>query len=387
MSLFQPSLQSSLVSLPNELVDAIISCLSLPPPSLAKLHQPPSSRITTSTSRDLKNLSRTSSRIRELVLPRLFAHACFKIQEVPGFLAFVAQRKLSRHVVSIVAKGVDPLDEQENRYWWRPVLDCLNPLRLTVLASPPLIAAMLDTRIVDEHSWAFEVPFQILQLEQTAQLQAPSVSPAAATGLAGGLLRTRAWSSLAFNESSALRAYNHYEYFLFQFPSIFHRWGCFAYLQPLPEEISPSLSLTSLTSFRYTAVFPFYNHVKLVLDTVGFMTNLRSFSVQLAPGQDDKTTELEQRGSLDPSDPWMEIATGYSLIAHAVRDLGNKAQLVKFSTRDFDFDALRPELSAILRDVLENCKWVHSGHGTWIREPVEKNNSGPTAEQPSLTPA
>ncbi|PYH91842.1 hypothetical protein BO71DRAFT_401018 [Aspergillus ellipticus CBS 707.79] len=357
--------QSPLDSLPNELLDQIIAHLSTSPPSPARLHQPPTPRITTSCTRHLKNLSRTSARLRALVCPRLFSHACFDIQDVAQFLAFLSRLDLSRYVISIVAKGVDSPDQREDPFWWRPVLDCIDPLRVTVLAPPPFIAAMLDTQIMDGHSWAFEVPFHILQLEQTARLHPPAGVPAVEQP--SSLLQTRAWSSLAFNESSSLKAYNHYEYFMFQVPSLFNKWGTVASIRPLPERLPLSRSLSSLTSFRYTAVFPFYNHVKLVLDAVGLMTNLRSFGVQLAPCRNDKITELEQRGSMDPSDPWMEIATGYSLIAHAVKHLGNNANLVEFSTYDYEFDALRPELSSILEDTLDNSDWVHNGHGTWTR--------------------
>ncbi|PWY84469.1 hypothetical protein BO94DRAFT_468350 [Aspergillus sclerotioniger CBS 115572] len=356
--------QSPLDSLPNELLDQIISYLSSSPPSLDKVHRPPCMRLTTSRTRDLKNFSRASFRLLELVRPQLFAHACFNIKDVADFLSFISSLNLGRYVISIVAKGMDSADNREDPFWWRQVLNCLDPLRITVIAPPPFLAAMLDTQIMDGHSWAFEVPFQILQLQRKSRIWVP---PLAMTKQSASLLEARAWSSFDFNESSSLRAYNHYEYFLFQVPSIFDKWGTVASTRPSPERLPLSRSFKSLTSVRYTAVFPFYNHVKLVLDAVELMTNLRSFSIQLAPSSNDKTTELEQRGSMDPSDPWMEITTGYSLVAHAVRKMGNMASLVEFHTSDLDFDALRLELSPILRDELDDREWAHDGHCTWIK--------------------
>ncbi|PYI10427.1 hypothetical protein BO78DRAFT_394178 [Aspergillus sclerotiicarbonarius CBS 121057] len=356
--------RSPLDTLPNELLDQIISNLSSSPPSLAEVHKPPCMRLTTSRTRDLKNLSRTSFRLLELVRPQLFAHACFNIKDVADFLSFISRLSLGRYVMSIVAKGMDSADNREDPFWWRQVLDCLDPLRITVIAPPPFLAVMLDTQIMDGHSWAFEVPFQILQLQQKSRVCDPAL---ALTKQSAGLLETRAWSSFDFNESSSLRAYNHYEYFLFQVPSLFNKWGTVASTRPFSERLPLSRSFRSLKLFRYTAVFPFYNHVKLLLDAVELMTNLRSFSIQLAPSPTDKTTELEQRGSMDPSDPWMEITTGYSLVAHTVRNMGNTASLVKFHTSDYDFEGLRLELSPILSDVLDNREWVHDGHCTWIK--------------------
>ncbi|PWY64625.1 F-box domain protein [Aspergillus eucalypticola CBS 122712] len=365
-------LHSPLESLPNELLDQIISELSASPPSQSRVHKPPCMRITTSRTRDLKNLARTSSRLLELVRPHLFAHACFDIKDVADFVSFITSLDLGRYVISIVAKGMDSPDHREDPYWWRPVLDSLDPLRIIVIAPPPFLAAMLDTRIMDGHSWAFEIPFQVLQLEQNSRVFKPPLlsepkHPAS-------LFETRVWSSFAFNESSSLRAYNHYEYFMFQVPSLFNKWGTVASTQMFSERLNLSRSLKSFTSFNYTAVFPFYNHVKLVLDAVELMANLRSLSIQLAPSPNDKITEMEQRGSMDPSDPWMEIATGYSLIAHTVRKMGALASLVEFRTPDYEFDALRSELSTILGDVLDSSGWVHDGRGTWTKVPSNGEN-------------
>ncbi|GAQ36526.1 hypothetical protein AtubIFM56815_002282 [Aspergillus tubingensis] len=358
---------SPLESLPNELLDQIISELSASPPSQSRVHKPPCMRITTSRTRDLKNLARTSSRLLELVRPHLFAHACFDIKDVADFVSFITSLDLGRYVISIVAKGMDSPDHREDPYWWRPVLDSLDPLRIIVIAPPPFLAAMLDTRIMDGHSWAFEVPFQVLQLEQNSRVCKPPLP--SETKQSVSLLETRVWSSFAFNESSSLRAYNHYEYFMFQVPSLFNKWGTVASTQLFSERLDLSRSLKSFTSFKYTAVFPFYNHVKLVLDAIELMTNLRSLSIQLAPSPNDKITEMEQRGSMDPSDPWMEIATGYSLIAHTVRKMGALDSLVEFRTPDYEFDALRSELSTILGDVLDSSGWVHDGRGTWTKVP------------------
>ncbi|EAW09776.1 F-box domain protein [Aspergillus clavatus NRRL 1] len=359
------SSQASLFELlPNELIDQIVRNLSSDPPSPIRFDHPPNSCIVRSARRDLKNLSRTSSRFLDVIRPRLFAHSCFDLNDAEGFLKFIKDWDLGRCVTSIVVRGHVSPDSEDDPFWWRRVLHELNPRRITLLAPPSFIGATLGTSIMDGHNWAFQIPLQALQLEQEEPQETPSSSQVEACS---SLLSARTWSSLLFNEASSLKAYNHYEYFLFQVPSVFNRWGSLAPVRNHPEGVPLSLSLNKLTSFRYTAVFPFYNHVKLVLDAVTLMTNLRSLSVQLAPCSDDKVIELEQRGSMDPSDPWMELATGYTLIAHAVRDMGSRAKLLCFCASDYTCDALRPELSTILGDVLDHSEWVHDGYGTWTK--------------------
>ncbi|KAE8141116.1 hypothetical protein BDV38DRAFT_238737 [Aspergillus pseudotamarii] len=359
---------SSLEALPNELLDEIISNLSYPPPSLAKLHQPPSRNIVKSGIRDLKNLSCTSSRLLEVTRPRLFTHVCIDLRDVDEFLSFISATSLARHVSSAVIKGRHPSDDREDPFWWRRVLSYVDPQRITIIAPPSFIGKMTGAQVSEEHSWAFQAPLQILQLEQDTR----SFDPPPLTHLEkrSTLLEARSWSSLLFNESSSLKAYNHYEYFLFKVPSLFSTWGSLEYVRPRPQRLISSPALSKLTSFRYTAVFPFYNHVKLVLNAVELMENLRSLSVQLAPCEGDKATELEQRGSMDPSDPWMEITTGYSLIGHSVSGMGNRGSLAEFCACDYALDPLRTELSPILEDILGDSEWAHDGQGTWTKKSI-----------------
>lgn len=351
---------SPLESLPNELLDYIISSVAASPPSLTRLQQPPSHRIAKNSTRDLKNLSLVSSGLCMLVRPRLFTHACFGLRNEHAFLDFVAQSDLKRHVTSIVVKGDDSPENREDPYWWRRVLCELDPLRITVVAPPSFIGAMLGTQIQEGHSWAFEIPFQVLHLGRDTR-QDGSVRLEEHSSL----LSSRDWQSLEFNEASSLKAYHHYEYFLLRVPSVFDQWGTLAHPPDRPADLPSTLSLNRLTTFSYTAVFPFYNHVNLVLDAVFLMTSLESLTTQLAPCQNDRVIEIEQRGSIDPSDPWMELATAYTLIAHAVKQLGDSGCLRRFQARDFQFEALRPELSSILDERFYDSPWAYDEEGVW----------------------
>jgi hypothetical protein len=281
---------------------------------------------------------------------------------------------LYRYVISVVVKGDSLSDNYEGfgPFWWRRLLHSVRPLHFTIIAPPSFIKGMLGIQIPEEHGWAFEISLQLLQLNCDGQ--GPTPAPASQVNEQSTLLDCLPWSSMFFNESSSLKAYNHYEYFLYQVPSLFHRWSSLVSAKSLTGRSRLSFSLENLTSFTYVAVFPFYNHVQLVLDAVELMTNLRSLSIQLGPSRNDRVTELEQRGSMDPSDPWMELATGYSLIAHAVRGLGRTSRLSEFTACDYQMEAVRAEIDMILGDILCDGPWTHNGHGTWIKNMYQVSN-------------
>jgi hypothetical protein len=352
---------SALERLPNELLDQIISNLATEPPSLARLHRPPARQFTRSRTKNLKHLAQSSSRFLNLVRPRLFTHACLELEDELDFLSFIIRSGLGRYVTSLVAITVNASADPADQRWWRRVLRYLDPACVTVLAPPTFIGNMLDTTIMDGHSWAFDIKLQILQLERHNPV--PHLSQPPDLENCKSLLETHRWTSMSFNESSSLKAYNHYEYFLSRVPSVIGEWGVQLGPQESPS-LKPPATLRGLTHFSYTAVFPFYNHVKLVLDALASMPELCVLSMQLAPDANNHITEAEQRGSMDPNDPWMELATSYSLIGFEVNA---KPSLVEFRSRDFHLEALRSELSQILEDSLGESGWTHDGPSVWRR--------------------
>lgn len=354
-------MSSALERLPNELLDLIVSYLAIEPPSQAQAHRPPTRYCTRSQTRNLKHLAQSSSQILHLVRPRLFTHACLELEDELDFISFIIQSGLGRYVTSLVATTVNASADPVDQGWWRRVLRYLDPACVTVLAPPTFIGNMLNTPIMDGHSWAFDIKLQMLQLERHKPL--PDLSESPNLENCKSLLDMHQWTSMSFNENSSLRAYNHYEYFLSRVPSVIGEWG----VQIAPQG-SPSLELPvalhGLTYFSYTAVFPFYNHVKLVLDALANMPELRVLSMQLAPDANNHTTESEQRGSMDPNDPWMELATSYSLVGFEVNA---KPSLVEFRSGDFHLEAIRSELTQILEDSLGETGWTHDDPSVWKR--------------------
>ncbi|KAL5335770.1 hypothetical protein BJX70DRAFT_374410 [Aspergillus crustosus] len=325
--------------LPNELLDEIISFLSSAPPSLTRLHQPPTDSITKSRDRDLKNLSLTCSRLLHLVRPWLFSHGCVDLDDGERYLAFLSESELGRYTTSVVVKTSEKFAYNCGMRWWRDLLYNLRPLRLTIVASPVALGRLLGIHIPREYIWAFEISHQILHLEcDWRNFQYPEPGGYQSVDL----LDCVPWSAMLYNESSSLKSYNHYEYFLYQVPSLFHRGSLLA-------------------------VFPFYNHVQVVLDALEAMTNLHTLKIQLGPSLNDRVTEKEQRGSMDPSDPWMELATGYTLIANAVRNLGRKTFLSKLTSCDYAMEAIRAEIEVLMEGILRDSPWKHDGQGTWTK--------------------
>ncbi|KAJ6187778.1 hypothetical protein N7519_002686 [Penicillium mononematosum] len=349
---------SPLELLPNELLDQIISYLSTEPPSFGQLHHAPSLQLTQSPTKDLKHLQLCSRRLFQLVRPQLFTHVRLNLHDEPDFYSFMAKSDLCAYVTSVVAIADQTPDGQVDPFWWRRVLRYLDPRRVLVIGPPVFIGNTLATPINDGHHWAFDMPLQILLLERECKPRDPSQLPDLET--CTSLLASRPWTSMTFNESSSLKAYNHYEYFLSCVPSVLAEWGTNGMrgsTRTLQRPIDLPALLRGLTYFSYTAVFPFYNHSQLVLDAVVRMRRLQRLDVQLAPAQDNHITELEQRGSMDPNDPWMELATSYSLVGYTVNNL---PCLKEFRCGDLHVEPIRQDLLAILDEAIGNGGWSES---------------------------
>jgi hypothetical protein len=360
-------MSSPLERLPNELLDQIVSYLDIVPPSQARLHQEPNQDITISQNKSLKHLRQSCSRLATLVRPCLFAHACLVLRDEPAqFCMFVLKWGLDRYIKSIVVTVSGRLFPRSLLcHWLNQLFGFIDPLQITILAQPRTIGEILQTKIDECHGWAFGIEQQILQLEQNSygnlaahQAHQPNRSEI--------ILRARPWTSFLFNEGSSLKAYNHYEYFLSQVPSVMGQWG-----QELPT-MYPSLGVSAyferLQSLTYTAIFPFYNHVENICIAMHFMPQLRVVTVQLAPDENNHATELEQRGSMDPNDPWMELESSYAVIGFKVR---TKVSVEEFRSRDAHLEAVWPELTRILAEELHG--WAHDGYGSW-RRPLEESS-------------
>ncbi|PGH07594.1 hypothetical protein AJ80_07983 [Polytolypa hystricis UAMH7299] len=373
---------SSMESLPNELLEHIFSFLSCCKdiPSSQKIRHVPNHGITTSPCSDLKHISQTSRRFRELSLANLFSHARLELRDLQPFISFLCRNGLFKYVRSVVVSIRSIFPGSENQLWWETLLGHLDPESLTVIAPPHVFAEMAHCSLEKTHLWAFELPLQIMQFRQPFKgkrvMEAAVKKPVEVADdlTESTILSARPWSEIHFNEGSSLKAYNNYEYFLLHVPSIMDHWGT---TNPLQSKILPYPTgpITRLKSFHYTAVFPFYNHTNMVLKVIRNMLNLVRLSIQLSPSPGSTILEDErERGSLNPNDPWMELDTSYSLISHTVRYLGVQGELEEFQSWDFERSALKDNLATTMKTGL-NGKWVHKGDGLWVKAPPLEEQS------------
>ncbi|KAJ5439695.1 uncharacterized protein N7458_010693 [Penicillium daleae] len=358
-------MSSPLERLPNELLDQIISYLDIDPPSRARIHQEPNQDIAVSQNKSLKYLSQSSSRLATLLRPCLFAHARVVLHDKPSqFCSFVLKWDLARYIKSILILVSDNhLARLVTGRWLTHLFEFIDPLWITIAAPPRIIGEALQSSIDERHGWAFAIDQQILQLQQNSygnptahQSQPPE-----------NIFCTRPWTSLFFNEGSSLKAYNHYEYFLSQVPSVLGQWGHDFILMQNSRDMSAHFE--GIESLTYTAIFPFYNHVENVCIAMQLLPRLRVVTVQLAPDEKNHATELEQRGSMDPNDPWMELESSYSVIGFKIR---TQPSVEEFRTRDLHVEAIRPELTRILAEELRG--WTHDDQGVWRRPPFEESS-------------
>lgn len=367
-------------SLPNELLDHVLSFLSPDsPPSLHKLREIPDHSISTSPARHLKAASRTASRLHMLSRPYLFAHSRFELRDQDRFLAFLQQHDLRHHVRSLVISVRSIFPGSEKPFWWKQLLEELDPEIITLVAPPFFLADMAQASLQDTHAWAFDIPLQIMHFRQSRRVhprgrikhgsEVHMVSSAGHSDSPTSFLTARPWTEILFNEGSSLKAYRNYEYYLLRLPSLMADWGSVDPLQnvKLPYPVSV---ISGLTSFHYTSVFPFYNHTNLVLKVIRNMTNIRYLSIQLAPsprGLSKVFSEERELGHLNPNDPWMELDTSYALISHSVRYLGVQGKLEQFRTWDYELESLRDSIFLTMQGGLRG-KWNHDGTGLWNKD-------------------
>ena len=150
--------QLRLADLPNELISQIIDHLDTECPSEVNWNKRPDTTLTHSTTVDLKTISRTSTHLRHLVLPRLFAHARLEPTQSTGFLRFVNRNKLTNHIASLVAHLPGPCTHLYPA-WWSRLLTAIPLTTFTILCPPYVFAELAHISLVNTDSWVFNMPY------------------------------------------------------------------------------------------------------------------------------------------------------------------------------------------------------------------------------------
>ena len=314
---------SSLLVLPNELLDHAFSFLDVEPPSVRNFTQLPSRAWTDQTEAPLKTLSVVSSRLRAIVLQRLFRYARIDPCHLTPLLEFMHRFGLAGGVESITAH-VSDLHDCFHPAWYVRLLNEVPAQRLVVGCEPHNFAELTGVPLNLDDSWAFNVPYQYLELTQPTYEAMRQIT----YDYLPGLLGAKHWKSIRVNEGSSLAAYTSYEWFLKNPPSLMSNLhNCISSMPFDPENLQNLFPdtvgqvasirgvLSNLQEFSFTAIFPFYNHVDNILKCIRKMRSLERLYIKLCPSPESKVLdEAVEEGHIDLNDPWNEWATKTSLL-------------------------------------------------------------------------
>lgn len=305
------------------------------------------------------------------------------------YLEFVTSQNLQKHVTSLViSTAVDAyLEDPSSRYpccdtnlagipglrtvtFWKDIFSVLNPSRLVLLAPPPSLAYFLDMPISMKDAWAFEIPYQLLELRQHDNLCAGLRAVPIETSRdheKGGIcsLREGRWEHLLLNEGSHLKAYSTYEYFFQDAPSISNELltmvGCYRGKE------------RRLTSFTYISIFPSYNHMEKIYGNLGVVSPelalIRPASIHLKLAPDPLENLLgnpKRQGRADLNDCWSEFESSYQILAYTAKQLGRAGHLKSVSSGDYHAEAIKAIVNRYMGTELHG--WTRSGLGAWTRD-------------------
>lgn len=312
-------MSSSLLQLPNELLDHIFAFLDGAVLSERNFDSLPSLTCSAPAQKPLKNLSLVSRRLRTIVLDRLFAYVRLDPSSVNEFLQFINPAGLSWKVDSIAIQVSSHNYESTDPMWWCLLFNQVPARRIVIQGQPETYDALFGFEVILHDSWAFKVPCQYIELsQQDVSQRTMTCEPSS------GLLAAKKWQSMRVNEGSSLAAYTSYEYFLKKAPSLLASLQHYLSVSPPLENptayrnmfassattiMATAKMIQNLQAFSYTAVFPFYNHVGEILKCVRRMKNLRRLYIKLCPEPGSSILEdaiQAASGHIDLNDPWSE---------------------------------------------------------------------------------
>lgn len=373
-SLSKESEFSPLGDLSPELLEMVLEHLDSAPPSQLKQHHRPHPSITRGGTAvpdmPLKNLSVAATWTRRVALRHLFKHACLDPNGSPEFLDFILENGLAKYVHSITAVMSISCKLMLHPLWWARLLNTVPAQTFTIVCPPVVFAEFMCPSVVDQvrtDSVAYDMPFHSMTFHQS------HISAIQHTDLNRDhdIFSARKWTDLCINEGSFLRAYSRtdpqqpQQYFLRPTPSLISQ-----YLVASPPQTEQALA--QLKSFTYTAVFPFFNHIDKVLKIIRKMIGMTHLTIRLCPlrgseAADPSELPISSSGAIDMADPWNEVRTCYTLLAHTVRAMCADGSLQTVYMPDIEAKTVPEDLVNVIAFIIGGHKMTHQGSGVWQR--------------------
>ena len=377
-----------LYALPSELVELVLFFLDCDPPSTCKRPSGPASEFTSCADQPLKSLSLVSQAWRGLTLRHLFKHTRLHIKGVYGnklafihaaignlhhFIRFLENKSLGPHVESFVLISEQDCERYEDSlsrarelgpFFWPLIFTHINPRDVFVCSPPETLGCLTGLSPFLYDAWAFEIPFQLLHLQQS-QPERPQLKisePSQGSSNRHCLLSTRPWTYLGLNEGSFARSYSAYEYWLLRPPSLLE-----------DARLSSKDNLACLTRFSFTAFFPQRSHVGNMLVFVRSLKLLETLRVQLMPSDGSLTPDGEEMvklGKVDSNDLWREVGESYTSILRAVSSQSEEeGRLMWFESGDWvkasDGGQEHQRMTVTNKISEELPGWLMVGNGCW----------------------
>ena len=318
--------------LPPELLAHIFSYLDIPGPSSSRLLERPCDDITYSVTADLKSVSLVSQKLRSSVLRFLFRCARLNLQtanqggwqgELAAFLDFVKARELSHRVDSLTLINDNRRDNSTAAMernipqlgnTWDAIFAVLDPVCLTVVAPPRVLAAVTSLFAPMSDIDYFDMPFHILSLQREREKQATTITADDQTNQLH-LHARRPWTSALLNEGPFPRA------------RVFHGDGIARHPPPsilagLAGEsggdaaVDPFVPL-AIDDFTYVAILPPRTHLRTLVE---LLPQLRRFRAQLVQRGDETRSPRCGRPSPQHSDEHMDIYRMYNALTRALQN-------------------------------------------------------------------
>lgn len=364
---------ASLLDLPVELLDIIVSLLAEEkPPSAKLLYEDPPNAIVRSGHHPIKGLSQTCRATRGLCFPSLFSALKVDIDSADEFLQFSDTHSIFRQANSLVLyldSNLQPSRLNNGIIWLSlvRVIDSVKPSVVTVLLTPPLLQSLLpyDLNLTDQ--WAFGVDHQVLQLSMPPELAASSQTSQKSLE-SQNVFQIRDWTHCLFNQGSSIPAYSTYEYWAKETPSVFN-----PRLHPDFERRMTESGFANLTSFDYIAPFALDDMMEKFCKCMGHMKKLKCLRLQLAPTPSNNVLDNPTAmGKSHPGDLWQEFEECYDTFGEYIweRIRIGQMSLEEFTCLDYVNPSLRQLLDARLRLITGPkgpFKHDPTNAGRWIR--------------------